>query len=451
MVDAKVYPNLQSINYRDAVYADSNGMPGTEYPLGTATHPVLTIAEAQVIATARNLHDIVVRGDHQLIGAAENLNFHGYDRMGGDSIDINGQDVDGSSFENLGIATGAQGGTLAAYYIDCVITNVAGLRGVFVRCLFQGTNGLATGGGADNLDFTKCHAMQGAATITVNTPDLVNFYDFEGELILQTMGGGTINIFSSVGTRVMILATCTAGTINIYGNAVVINQAAGTEVNNYTINRQVDQIIEGHKGLYESWQGVFDDTIWARINPATGVPWDRGVSGSFLLHQCTPNADENARLRGLHYWVHNWLADPVNLLLKRLCIEWEMTLGVHTNVDNAISFWGWMPIAAGLRTTDNIIGFALIGDALQTVTDAGGAETVNDTFGETMANHNKFKIVIEEGQILFFLNEQLIATHNTNVPTIPVLPNFYIDTEASGACAFVFGSLHIWQETIKRY
>jgi len=105
-----------------------------------------------------------------------------------------------------------------------------------------------------------------------------------------------------------------------------------------------------------------------------------------------------------------------------------MTLGVHTNVDNTLSFWGWMPIAAGLRTTDNIIGFALIGDDLQTVTDSGGGETVNTGFGETMANHNKFKIVIEEEQVLFFLNEVLIATHTTNVPTIPVLSNFFLDT-----------------------
>ncbi len=449
-MEMKIYPNLQSINFGHRVCVNDNGFLGTEYPVGTTEFPCLTLAQARTIAAARFTDVLHLHGAFTIDAAMEHYNFIGHDHLDvTDLIDLNAADVDGSSFHRL-VLTGTQGGTGYAFFQKCIMTALVALRGELEDCMLTGTNALATGGGADNITFHKCHAFQGAATITVNTPDLVEFFDFEGELILQTMGGGTVNIFSSVGTRVTILATCTAGTINIYGNAVVINQAAGTEVNNYTINRQVDQVIEGHKGLYESWQGVFDDTIWARINPATGVPWDRGVSGSFLLHQCTPNADETARLRGLHYWVHNWLADPTNLLLKRLCIEWEMTLGVVANVDNAISFFGWMPIAAGLRTTEDIIGFALVGDALQTVTDSGGVETVNTGFGETMANHNKFKIVIEEGQILFFLNEQLIATHTTNVPTIPVLPNFYIDTEAGGACAFVFGITRIWQETIER-
>lgn len=450
-MDLKQLANLQSVNFLDAVHVNDNGYLGTEYPLGTPEWPVLTLAQARIVSAARLMTTLVLHGAFTLDAAMEHYSFIGHEHQDfADLVDLNTQDVDSSGFRQL-VITGTQGGTGYAFYNWCTLVNVVALRGVLHHCMLNGTIALATAG-VDNIDFHKCCARQGAATITVNDPDLVNFFDFEGTLILQTMIGGVVNIYSSVGTRVTILASCTAGTINIYGDAVIDNQAAGTAVHDFTINKHVQQLVEGHKSLYESWQDPFiDDTIWVVADPATGAPWARGVAGAFILCESGPLANETARLRGLHHWVHNWMATPVNLLLKRLCIEWEMTLGVHTNVDNAISFFGWMPIAAGLRTTDDIIGFALIGDALQTVTDSGGAETVNTGFGETMASHNKFKIVIQEGEVRFYLNEQLIATHNTNVPNDPVLPNFYLDTEGTGGCAFVFGVIRIWQETIERY
>ena len=289
--------------------------------------------------------------------------------------------------------------------------------------------------------------------ITVNIPDIVNFYDWHGEMRLNTMGGGTINIWAADNSIIRIMATCTAGTINIYGNAQIINAARGTAVHDYTINAHVQELVEGHKGLYESWQDEFiDDTIWApRVEPATGIPWAAGASGAFLYCRTTPNASEIVRLRGRHLWVQNWLAAPVNLAIKRLVMEFEFLLGVPANLDNALCFFGLMPTAVATRATNNLIGFGLAADVLQTVTDAGGAETLTTGFGETLTNHNKLRLEIMEAEVRFFVNEQLVATHAATVPQVPMYPTFYAVTEAGGACAIAVGVIKVEQETIARY
>jgi len=238
----KQYANLQSLSLARAIYVDDNGYLGTEYPLGTKEFPVLTLAQAIVIAAARNNYNLRLHGTHQLLAAMEHYNFLGYEHLDiADLIDLNAQDVDSSGFWRL-VITGTQGGTGFAFYNNCVLTNVVSLRGMLHECMLFGTNALATGGGTDNIDFHKCHAMMGAATITVNSPDLINFFDFEGELILQTMTGGEINIYSSVGTQVIINNTCTAGTINIYGNAIVTDNSVGTVVNDYTLDQRTANI-----------------------------------------------------------------------------------------------------------------------------------------------------------------------------------------------------------------
>ncbi len=110
-----------------------------------------------------------------------------------------------------------------------------------------------------------------------------------------------------------------------------------------------------------------------------------------------------------------------------------------------------MPTAVATRATNNLIGFALLADVLQTLTDSGGVETVNTAFGETLTNHNKFRLEIMESAVRFYLNETLIAIHTTNVPAVPMYPTWYAVTEAGGACAVAIGVTKVEQETIARY
>jgi len=241
MSDEKIYSNLQQIALKDEVYVDDNGMLGTQYPLGSYQFPVLTLAQARVISAERNIVSIRLRGSHNIDAAMERYNFKGYAHLDiTDLVSFNGQDVDGSSFMDL-VLTGAQGGNGYIYARDCVLINATSLRGVFNHTKLVTAIGLATGGGADNVDFVECYSLMGGVTVTVNSPDLVNFYGWIGDMTLATMTGGIVNIWASDGAVITINATCTAGTINIYGNCRVVDNSAGTVVNHSYLDFAVEE------------------------------------------------------------------------------------------------------------------------------------------------------------------------------------------------------------------
>lgn len=244
-MDAKIYPNLQSVNFLAAIHVDPNGYVGTEYPIGTPEWPCSTWADARTISGIRLHNDLVLRGLLALDAAMQNYNFHGYNSKDlADGINLAGFDVDGSSFHNL-VMTGNQGGAGYAYYIDSVLFGVTGLRGEVLNCRLYSQLTLATGGGTDYINFYNCYTQQAVVDITVNAPDLVNFYGFKGDMRLNSMTGGIMNIWAADGALIDIQATCTGGTINIYGNARVTDNSAGTVVN----HRYLDFAIEENNDI----------------------------------------------------------------------------------------------------------------------------------------------------------------------------------------------------------
>lgn len=205
--------------------------------------------------------------------------------------------------------------------------------------------------------------------------------------------------------------------------------------------------------LLETWQmemGI-SEARWTVTNPATGAPWARGVSGSFLYARVNPLANEVARLRSNQMWAA--AIQRTDWMIKKVILEFEMVISAPANVDNTLFVVGFTEIAAATRATDNLCGFALIGDALQTLSDAGSTETVNTGFGETLTNHNKFGIewtgITGTAHAHFYLNEELIASHLANVPAVPCYLNFYIDTEAA-ACILSLGVIRCRYEMIVR-
>lgn len=209
---------------------------------------------------------------------------------------------------------------------------------------------------------------------------------------------------------------------------------------------------EPSESLIETWQDLLiDPNIWTVTDPATGAAWNPGVNGAFLDILVTPNANEDARLVGDHLWQLHSITPNLNLVIKKTIIEWEMTVGVPANLDNAHAFFGWIPDVGNTRDSDNIIGFCLLADVLCTLTDIGGVETFNTTFGEDLTLVNKFRIEVYEGFVDFFLNEDRIAQHATNIPNVPSYPNFYPQTDGGGACAFALGIVKIWYEMVERY
>jgi len=114
------------------------------------------------------------------------------------------------------------------------------------------------------------------------------------------------------------------------------------------------------------------------------------------------------------------------------------------NIDNTISFLGLTTGTADDRTTNNIIGWGLNADVLQSVTDNAGVETTNTGFGETLTNWNKLAIDVYSGGVRFYINETLKATHIANLPDNPVYLNFYVDTEAGGAATIELGIIRAY-------
>ena len=269
---------VETNQYYDRVFYDLvNGIAGTGWPVGTPQVPSNVIADVITMCTTRNLRNIDVHGALQLLATMEHYCFFGHCHESiADVVDLNGQDVDNSRFDNC-VITGAQGGTLLATYIDCILYNMTGFRGMAERCALY--TPLAVSVGVS--DFDHCTSLHQVLTVTVGTPTRLSFKEFSGGMILtaQTAGavlvrgisgylevdamngaGATLDIYAH-GTDIQINANCLAGTINIYGDArVTVIAGATVTVNNHTI-----QVEGGALGLttfgQETAAGVAADGV----------------------------------------------------------------------------------------------------------------------------------------------------------------------------------------------
>ena len=124
--------------------------------------------------------------------------------------------------------------------------------------------------------------------------------------------------------------------------------------------------------------------------------------------------------------------------------EWEPKFTNVANVNYSTFFMGFSESTSGLRTTTDIIGFGLVGDAIQTVTDGSGTETTNLPSSITLTNRNLYKMAITENQVEFWINGNSVATHTTNLPDI--MPHFmiYNASESGGASTVDLGFCRVF-------
>lgn len=212
--------------------------------------------------------------------------------------------------------------------------------------------------------------------------------------------------------------------------------------------------------LYEGWQDELgiDFTLWTVVNPATA--WARGAGAGVAAGSLVATAplliNEVSRLVGNQRWPVMPDLSGTNTILRVIELEFEMTLSDVTQLVIGTCFFGFTPNQADTRASNNIVGFGLVGaapaQALQTITDLAGVETVNTGFGENMAALNKFKVTVVQiagvGTIQFYLNEVLIASHIANLPDLPMYPNWYFDTTALGPCTPQIGIIRIFTEDV---
>lgn len=207
--------------------------------------------------------------------------------------------------------------------------------------------------------------------------------------------------------------------------------------------------------LYEGWQDEagIDVLVWTPTDPVAGAAWARGAIGENLMAYSSPNLNENARIRSNQRWVADPTLYATNKILRRFSLEFEAHFIGSANFDNVNFLLGLTSAVGDTRATNNIMGFALVGvgNTLETLTDAGGAETVNTGFGEDLLLTNKFKIDVSLNSVAFSLNEVVIATHIVNLPSnAPFYLNFYAPTGAGGAATIRLGIIRAWTEDITR-
>jgi len=294
---------------------------------------------------------------------------------------------------------------------------------------------------------TDAGAAAGTSLVCAN---LANEPSYQGQMakILDGGAAGQVRpIISHVGNTIAWVNPCTDNT------GAVQQIAAGTRFCIINIGGGggadiIGMLARPRVSFIETWQDELgiDFTVWTPTNPATGAAWTRGAAGAYLRATSVPNANETARLRSNQRWMAAPGVYGANTILRWLTWEFEMRLTNLANLDNTLSLFGLTPNVGDNRASNNILSWALVGagNALQSVTDLAGVETVNTGFGENLANWNKFRIEVLAGTVRFYLNEVLVATHVANLPDQPMYFNWFYDTTAGGAATAEIGIVRAW-------
>mgnify|MGYP001602016947 FL=1 len=184
---------------------------------------------------------------------------------------------------------------------------------------------------------------------------------------------------------------------------------------------------------FDLFAAALDETNkWATAVVATGTAAAATVSNRRVLRLNCPAASDTARGRVLGQVTNPQGASATNDVYQQLVLEFVMALGTVANIDNAQFIVGLGAAGTEIRTTADVIGFILVSDALNTLTDSGGTETVTVvSSGPTLTSFNKYKIVVRNGAVDFYVNDVLKNTHTANITAVLVIPFFFCFAEAA--------------------
>jgi len=354
---------------------------------------------------------------------------------------------DGTLEELLGlpdVANGALGDILGGF------TNTENLKAILGNLSTTKRLGQILGG-LDETDTLK--AILGAFTATENIKAIL------GNLTTTKNLGGILGAFDTTENLKALLGDLDTTTPKQLGQilgALTHTDNLKAIIGAFTATNNLKQLMDmGSRPsihLYDGWQdeAAIDLTIWTPTNPATGAAWSRGASGAYLRATSSPNANETARLRSNQRWVAAPDTYGTNTVLRKLVLEFELKLTNVANLDESLTLIGLTPAVGDNRASNDIIGWGINTDVLESITDDAGVETTNTGFLETLANWNKLKIEVYSGHVKFYINESQVADHATNLPDLPMYLNFFIDTDAGGAATIELGVIRVWTEDIAR-
>lgn len=224
--------NNRDINFNDGiVWIDAAfGSSGTDYPKGTAVHPVDNLADALTIASSRNIRHLHMLGSFTLSDSISGYTVYG-EYLNTD-IDLNSKSVGGTVFHMCDL-WGTVNGSITCF--NCSISDVTDLSGRFKRCTLSSDIYIKS-----SSYFEDCYFRGNAyCDFSGISGGLYIFSRVSGVMALANLTHPTayIAIFAD-GLKLSINSNCTAGVIEIYGSAQVIdNSGAGCTVNIYSIEQ----------------------------------------------------------------------------------------------------------------------------------------------------------------------------------------------------------------------
>lgn len=218
--------------FQGAVHIDiANGVSGTDFPKGNVNNPINNIADARIIANYRGLREYHISGTITLDQSHTNWSFVGASLS--PTVNLNGQDIDGSQFMQIEI-TGINSGTGIIRATDCTLNSVTNLNGIFTSCGLNGTSVLTADG---NSIFFNCHS-----DVAGPTKPILDFnagQNVSGQLRAYS-GGIEIRNFDNslsdlsidlVSGRITLASTCTDGDIIIGGVGDLEDNSNGSVIN----------------------------------------------------------------------------------------------------------------------------------------------------------------------------------------------------------------------------
>lgn len=205
-----------------------NGTAGTAWPKGTRWDPVSNLADGLTIAAARNLRRFDLRGNMTLTSALPDWVVVGIGEEA--EINLNGQDVADSEFENL-VVSGTIG-TAPLTLRDCVLDGIADFEGTAKDCALRPAEITLSG----NARFVNCSsAVPGLGTPAINmngTGRNLEMRNYVGGILISNLTGVADRIsIDQVAGQVVLNNTNTAGTVAIRGvGNLTDNSGAGCTV-----------------------------------------------------------------------------------------------------------------------------------------------------------------------------------------------------------------------------
>lgn len=231
----EVLTAAQLANYNGCVTIDTSfGIAGTAYPIGTPGTPVLTLADAITIATALGLRKFCLRGSITLVGALTQFAIEGIGTDEVDTVLINGQDISGTTLQNVTTSGALPALTSSVELKECQVGSVTDFQGTMTRCGLTNTVTLAAG----QTNIVDCYSITPGAQVVT--------FDFQTTNLIDLFVRGFVGTFSiadSTNASSVVSVDLTSGVMTVdadFTDGVITVRGVGTYINNSTITTLTD-------------------------------------------------------------------------------------------------------------------------------------------------------------------------------------------------------------------